>query len=337
MAKKYTYEQAMIKDDFSELSPKDFCKVIGRLIDTGFSKKEILGVEKGVNLAKSKSTDNFDEYWRAVLYYYMANGWGSLQRLRNPTGPDLRFSLESVEVEQEILHLRKALVFAEKFENAHLIAQILTNLGNAMDHVGRFIEAIFYWHLALAIMPGFGMAIGNLGKGLFNYARVLFDEGHRFIFCKFAFKYLQKATKGRQVYEEARRDFAKIAKTISDRYGHDNLVADMDLNNFSLGRSKIEITYREWCLSNGLFLNPLNDFVYAKMVSHDSFFLPSITAGLNDPPIYHTIYNQLKQEYVTARYLLFEAISESKPHFSDKGNLQVDTLDYAVYSLNTKK
>ena len=34
---------------------------------------------------------------------------------------------------------------------------------------------------------------------------------------------------------------------------------------------------------------------------------------------------------------MYEGISSGKPHFSDKGNLQVDTLDYAVYSLYTEK
>lgn len=337
MKENHAYEQAMKRGDFSDLSPEDFCTIIGTLIDTGFDRKEISGVEKGVSLAKSKSTEDFDDYWRAVLYYYTANGWASLQRLRNPTGPGTKFLLESEEVEQEILHLRKALVLAEKFDSAHLIAQILTNLGNAMDHVGRFIDAIYYWHWALTIIPDFGMAVGNLGLGLAHYATVLYDEGHRFIFCKFAYNYLLEGGKSKQVYIEARRGFDETAKILADRYGHEKLVAELDLNSFSLGGSKTEKAYREWCISNSLFLNPLNDFVHAEIVSHDCFFLPGIAAGLDDPPLYHTIYNQLKQEYVTARYLLFEGISGGKPHFSDKGNLQVDTLDYAVYSLHAEK
>jgi len=337
MKENYTYEEAMKHRDFSNLSPQDFCTVIGTLIDTGFDRKEISGVEKGINLAKSKSTNNFDDYWQAVLYYYTANGWASLQRLRNPTGPDLNFLLDSEELEQEILHLRKALVLAEEFDNTHLIAQILTNLGNAMNHVGRFIEAIYYWHCAIKIIPGFGMAVGNLGFGLTHYARVLYDEGHRFIFCKFAYKYLLEGAVNKRVYTEAKKSFVETAKILADRYGHDELLADLDLNNFSLGRSKMEKTYREWCISHSLFLNPLNDFVHAKIVSSDSFFLPGITARVDAPPFYHTIYNQLKQEYASARYLLFEGASGGKPHFSDNGNLQIDTLDYAVYSFHVEK
>jgi hypothetical protein len=337
MKENYTYEQALKQDNFADLSPEDFCTLIGTLIDSGFDRKEISGVEKGVSLAQNKLADDFDDYWKAVLYYYTANGWASLRQLRSPAGPDNNFLLESEETEQEILHLRKAVLLAEKFDNRHLMVQILTNLANAMNHVGRFIEAIHYWHLALTIVPGFGMAIGNLGFGLAHYAQVLYDEGHRSIFCKFAYNYLLEGAMNEQVYAEARNSFNETAKILLDRYGHDNLVAGVDLNSYSLGQSKVEKEYRQWCIQNSLFLNPLNDFVFDKIVSHDCFFLPSITANLDEPPLYHAIYNQLKQEYATARYLLYEGVSESKLHFSDKGNLQVDTLDYAVYSFRSEK
>ncbi len=337
MAAKYTYEQAIEMKDFSAFSAEAFCGVVGTLIDAGFDRKDISGVEKGIRIAGDQNTDGYSEFWLAALYYFIANGWSSLQRLQNPTGPDIRFDLESTEIGNEIRYLRKALLLAEKAGDRTLLAQILTNLGNAMNHVGRFVEAVYYWHRAISIVPGFGMAVGNLGFGLAHYARVLYDEGHRLIFCKFAYKYLLEGAMNKQVYTKARDGFLETAKILAKRYGHDHLVADIDLDNFSLGRSDLEKQYRHWCISNSLFLNPLNDFVHANIVSHDNFFLSTITTGLDDPPVYHTIYNQLKQEYVSARFLLFEGITEQAPHFSDKGNLQVDTLDYAMYSLNTEK
>lgn len=337
MSKKYTYEDAIQSDNFTHLSQEDFCEVVGLLIDTASDRSEASGVEKGISLATDKLSQDLDDYWRAVLYYYAANGWASLQRLRNITGPDSSFVLESKEVEQEILYLRKSLALAEKFDNPVLIVQILTNLGNVMNHAGRFVEAIYYWHCALTIIPGFGMALGNLGFGLTHYAGVVYDEDHRFLFCKFAYQYLLQGAMDKHAHTEARRGFMKTAKVLTKSYSHEKLVSDFDLNDFSLGRSLAERTYRKWCIANGLFLNPLNDFIHANIVANDCLFLPSITAGLDDPPLYHALYNQLKQEYATARYLLYEGISSGKPHFSDKGNLQVDTLDYAVYSLYTEK
>jgi hypothetical protein len=133
--------------------------------------------------------------------------------------------LESEEVEQEILHLRKSLALTEKFDNPHLLAQILTNLGNAMDYVGRFVEAIYYWHWALTIIPGLGMAVGNLGFGLTHYARVIYDEEHRFIFCKFAYHYLVEGAMDKQAHTEARKSFIETAKVLANTYSHDKLVS----------------------------------------------------------------------------------------------------------------
>lgn len=338
MKKKFTYEQVKQMEDFSAFSAEDFCGIVGTLIDEGFDRKDIEGVQKGIRIGENQSLEQYPDFWRAVLYYYIANGWSSLQQLMHPTGLDIRFDLESEEIGKEIMYLRKALLLAEKVKDSqHLLAQILTNLGNALNQVGRFVEAIYYWNNAITILPGFGMAVGNLGFGLANYARVLYDEGHRFIFCKFSYRYLLEGIASSDVYPQAKKGFLETAKILVDRYGHDHLVADLDMNCFSMGRSKMEKAYREWCMDHCLFLNPLNDFVHAKIVSYDSFFLPAITAPFEAPPLYHAIYNQLKQEYASARFLLYEGIHANKPHFSDSGNLQVDTFDYAVFSLSTEK
>jgi len=45
------------------------------------------------------------------------------------------------------------------------------------------------------------------------------------------------------------------------------------------------------------------------------------------------MYNQLKQEFVSARYLYYEGITSEAVHFSDKKVYLYDTLDAPVYSL----
>lgn len=338
MQGKYDYEEAIkFTDDLPQLSQEEFCALVGTLIDTGYDRNEATGIKKGMHFAQLPIVETFEDFWRGVLFYYTANGWASLQRLQSPTGPDLPFSLVSQEKEQEILCLRKAISLVERYDSPGTMAQILTNLGNALDHVGRFVEAVEYWKWALSFLPDFGMAMGNLGFGLVHYAKILYDEGHRFVFCKFAYHFLQQGIASKDTYQEARKGFGDAIEMIVKRYGESNLTAGMDLENFPLGRSQNEKHYRGWCIDENLFLNPLNDVVRANIVAHDCFYLPEMTAKLNDPPLYFAIYNQLKQEYATARYMLYEGITTNKPHFSDKGNFQVDTLDYAVYSLNVEK
>jgi hypothetical protein len=45
----------------------------------------------------------------------------------------------------------------------------------------------------------------------------------------------------------------------------------------------------------------------------------------------------MKQEFVSARYLDYEGMSAEGPHFSDRGVLLYNTLDYPVYSLAVEK
>jgi hypothetical protein len=49
------------------------------------------------------------------------------------------------------------------------------------------------------------------------------------------------------------------------------------------------------------------------------------------------MYNQLKQEFVSARYLYYEGITSDTVHFSDKGVHLYDTLDSPAYSLAVEK
>lgn len=72
-------------------------------------------------------------------------------------------------------------------------------------------------------------------------------------------------------------------------------------------------------------------------IAQDILSVPSIIAQIEDGPYYHSMFNQMKQEYVSARYLFFEGIEGEKSHYSDRGNLIYDTFDYSEYSFNLEK
>ncbi|GAA3971468.1 hypothetical protein GCM10022246_24920 [Pedobacter ginsengiterrae] len=107
--------------------------------------------------------------------------------------------------------------------------------------------------------------------------------------------------------------------------------------SFALGKQRKLREYREWGLTNGLYLNPLNDLGALELASHDCLHLPAMTVGLDERPKYHSLYNQLKQEYGTARFLFYEGTQHPARSYSDKDIKLVDTLDYADYSFNLEK
>ena len=111
----------------------------------------------------------------------------------------------------------------------------------------------------------------------------------------------------------------------------------LDLESHSLGKSKRERFYRRWCLDHRLFLNPLNDLGSLPAAARDELHLPSIVIEPGEGTYYPGFYNQLKQEFVSARYLYYEGVESRSPHFSDRWVALYDTLDYPAYSLAVER
>jgi len=118
-----------------------------------------------------------------LLAYFRGNAWANRQKARHSDHASV-WAWEQPELQQQLLHLRRA-VQHEGFRELPDLrqCQIFTNLANQINTVGRFVEAQEYWNRALAMRPRFGMALGNRGYGLADYARALYDPGHRRASC----------------------------------------------------------------------------------------------------------------------------------------------------------
>lgn len=337
MKNTFAFEEILQLENLDEFSAGEICNLLALVFETGREEGNKDIIQSGLKLANSRNLHDFSDNEKMIYYYFVSNGWSYYHQLTHQLNSPAFWAFETPEIENQIINLRKAVTFINKANDPEIASQVLTNLGNIFDHLGRFVEAVHYWQEALITKKEFGMAKGNLGFGLAHYAQVLFDDGHRFIFSQYAFKYLSESMVSNDVYPDAKNVFKKMAEAIEDRYDKERLISDTELSDFSLGRSIKEKEYRKWCSKSRLFLNPLNDFLYDNIVSHDCLYLPSITQNRKEPPFIHSLYNQIKQEFVSARFFYYEAVTDGKPHFSDKGNMQMDTLDYAIYSFNTEK
>jgi hypothetical protein len=306
------------------------------IFETSRERENADELRKGLDFAKKQDLDKFTDHNKMIFYFNVANGWSYFQRLTQVLNSNEFWEFESPEMDQQIINLRLALKNSQTVNDDFNKSQILTNLGNLFSHIGRFSEAQLYWQEALKITPDFPMAIGNIGFGLTHYAKVLYDPGHQLIFFHFAHKYLIQSI-NQDIYEEAKQSFKKQILDIEAHIDKRSLSLVPNLKNFKLGKSKSEIHYRKWCLDKRLFLNPMNDICVEPVAAHDCLYLPSMILKLGQTPICHTIFNQIKQEYVSARFLLYEGIHLKRFHYSDKGNIQMDTLDYSTYCLSIEK
>lgn len=331
-----TLEDILNLEDLNEFQPSEVVNILAILFETGRESQNIETIKIGLDFSEKQNFQEFSNDDKMNFHFNVANGWSYLQQLTRNLNSDEFWSFEFKELEEEIINLRLALLFSRNSNNSNRKCEILTNLGNLFSNIGRFSEAQLYWNSALKIDPTFAMAIGNIGFGLVHYSKILYDNGHQSLFYKFGYKYLKKAIKS-NIYEDAKIGFQDIIELLESRFSKESLADIQNLEDFLIGDSKPEKEYRIWCLANHLFLNPLNDIVTANIAGHDCLLLPSITLKFDEPPIYQTIFNQIKQEFVSARHLLFEGLNYKKVHFSDKDNLQIDTLDYAVYSYSSEK
>jgi hypothetical protein len=325
------------KEELFELSVEDALERIGVLTDLLFDAREIEPLRYLIGLSKSfKKEKELSEKQLVVLNYFIANMWSNIRVLSKDESE--QWEWEQEEIEKEIIFLRRAMD-RKGFDKTHEFrqCQILTNLGNNFSHVGRFVGALEYWNKALEINNSFAMAIGNKGYGLIKYAQSLYDDGHATVFFQYAYTQLKKAIESQDIHENAKKGFQKSINWLESILSEECLKEEFELEDYSLGDSEEEINYREWCLEKRLFLNPLNDLGAFSIAGQDILNLPNIVTGIDEGPYYLGFFNQMKQEYVSARYLYYEGIKAEETHFSDKDVFLYDTLDYPEYSIGVEK
>jgi hypothetical protein len=272
-----------------------------------------------------------DEH-RILLHYFRANAFEN----RLGQSGETQTWLWDVEHMRGVLLELRAAVQNKSFSKIDPIrqCQILTNLGNKLNSIGRPVEAISEWDRAISIIPKFVMALGNRGSGLKSYAQLLYDDGHTGLFLAQAHTSFKDASSSEALLDSLQSapykdHFLMLAKEIEELvdvdYRHKTLA-----DEFKLGRSRAERAYRSWCLENRLFLNPLNDLGAHSIAAQDILHLPSLTFDIDEggaePPVAFGFYNQLKQEFVSARWLCYAGCTEERVHFSDKDTHLYDTL-----------
>jgi tetratricopeptide (TPR) repeat protein len=281
-----------------------------------------------------------DSPMAAELAYFRANAWSALRHMR---GSDAAWDWSGAEAQREILHLREA-AYHPAFGQLDVVrqCQIETNLGNLLNHVGRFVDAVACWDRAIARLPGFAMALGNRGYGLRSYAIALYDRGHAGVMLLRAYDDLTAALAPEALHDspdnaDAIEGFGDMRQQIAYAIDVERMRAlERDLHG-SDNTSEQDGAYRRWCLHHRLFLNPLNDLGPLPVADRDVLMPPPIVLTRDEPPSVLRFFNIMKQEYVSARWMLYEGSISDEVHCSDRGVLLYNTLDYQSHGLAVER
>lgn len=259
------FERLMASQGPAGLSVAKALEEVGLLIDLSGDLAREKGTARALEWSVELERGSLSPAHAALLKYFRGNAWANRQKARH-RDRSAAWAWEQPELQQQLLHLRGAVQHEGFGELPDLRqCQIFRNLANQINAVGRFSEAQEYWNRALVMRPRFGMALGNRGYGLAEYARALYDPGHQRVFLCRAHKSLSAAFSDKaeyegRGYEGAKAFFANIRDQIAARIGVEEVERGTDLDGHEVGTSKEERAYRLWCLNNTLFLNPLNLF-----------------------------------------------------------------------------
>lgn len=209
-----------------------------------------------------------------------------------------------------------------------------TNYANDLYQCGRLMKSIS--ELKFGTTNLFPMAVGNMACKLITYAEYDYDKGHSEIFCNEAYQLLLEALEA-NLHNDAKDYFNYQKNRLEECFPQEFLSEPYNFREFSLGSSKEEKNYRQWCLDNVLYLNTLNDIFNHSIVANDCIHLPDIVTGIDVGVKFHGLFNQLKQEYVSARFMVYDGVTNKGNHFSDNDVYLYNTLDYPVYGLGIEK
>lgn len=324
------------------LSDSDAMDLIGQLVDQAFDDANLALVDHSLALADELESRGLQPSEMALLDYFRANAWACRYQRRIGDRAAV-WDFEQPEVRAQVFLLRRA-KNSPGFASMSAIrrCQILTNLGNQLDTLGRFVEARANWSAALAIDANFWMARANRGRALMHYAAALYDSGHREILAYFAHRDLVEATAKIATHPHLGDNrlsdlFLRSAEQIAHHYDIDAIGKSHKPDGWNMGAEPIERAYRRWCLDNALFLNPLNDVQATSIAAHDILGLPNFITAIHEPPIVIGMFNELKQGFASGRWMLWDGIRSDEPHFSDREVLLYNTLDYPSYGLSVEK
>lgn len=330
------YDQVRALPSLLNLSPHEAMKNIAYLVDGAYERSAEADMVHALKLGEELRSSLAAPELAADLNYVIANAWADLFALRHRGKPSA-WQWKQPELEERLLALRRA-AHSPGFASlsAGRRAQILTNTGNLLNTIGRPLEAVDRFDEALRQVPGFGMAEANRATALETIARCHYDPGHRDLLLHRAWWGLMEANQA-HIEPAARQHYRELADKIRAYLPEEFLARGDPAPNVSLGKTKAEQRYRRWALGERLFLNPLQAIGPVSCAARDTLGLPSFVTAVGEGPGLIGMFTQMKQEYVSARFLAWEGIVAERPHYSDRETYLIDTLDYALYGLAMEK
>ncbi|WP_148242239.1 LA2681 family HEPN domain-containing protein [Enterobacter asburiae] len=227
----------------------------------------------------------------------------------------------------------------------NLRSMVETNLASRLSSQGRVLCCIPHYDKAISIDNNPVAILAKADNALF-LGQSLYDNGHSEYHFLMAYKLVNNGIENiNELYPEQRIPLKEGGRLFNFKKWFECTFEISAFDYFKEYNEEFKSSkhkqYFEWCAKNRLFLNDLNDVCEYPIVYQDVFSLPSFVQPLNsslamhEELAYHGNYDELKNDYSYARYLIFSSkdIPNEISHMFNSTFQHVDDMSYSINNL----
>ena len=305
----------------------------GVLIDLGSDLANEVLIQEGVDYTRKALNGAAMDDHGAVLLYNLGNGLlalGEAQYRREWQQGKLNERLRDA---ARCYYKAMAICAHEHVCKPDLRNQIIVNLANLLDTVGRVVEAIDLYEVALEQNPAMSEALGNKAIALFHLIWGVHGLRHRFYqeIKELLVSALSNVTPAHMPsrFEEYLREIDRIIKAHAGNIPLEEITCPKPASDF-------QAFLQRFCEKHKLFLSPATLLRGGSVrVCSDPWFVSRVSSkGQNSIDKYIAFMNQIKEDYILSRYLLVQSQYRTSDLDSvDNGVTLYSPMDYSVYGI----
>lgn len=256
----------------------------------------------------------------------------------------------SDELSKSVIFFRKALYVIRQIDyptgnERNLQSCIETNLGNNLSSQGRAFCCIPLWDNAYETTKNPVSIISKANHVLF-LASTVYEPSHEHYHYFTAYKLIELGLKSQdELHLEHRVAYSENSKFMNFKSWWEDNYTLAEFDYFDTFEDAVETRkqgdYLKWCGDNKLFINGLNDICESEYAYRDSMALPTfsqeinLTLSMHEELMYHGNFDELKNDYCYARYLVFSAknIPNDQEHFFNNTYPHVEDMSHSITNL----
>ena len=276
-----------------------FVRSVGSYIDLASKFNINEEVRFAINLLETRKNSIASENNKCLLHYFLAVAYSDVYK-NTITQTDKDWDWEQELVEKELKNLRLAYQFASPEIDDQITSNILINLSNRLDSLGRFILSFDFWNKALEHSSFLGMVAVNLANSLMYYGlNYINDKKYQVVFIQLAHQYFTNGLRKPLfpgVESQVKERLIAIEKNYKEildyRFYKEDLIIDYENEKYS-----------EWCTKKSLWLNPISNLN------------PKIDCNKDDLKFIHSniefvdFFETIKRDYIFCRRQFFDSLA----------------------------